>query len=144
MKLRSGGFLTRSAVGMLMAFLASWVLTPTEVHAGCSAHYLTSRSSLSTAPRLDSLLTGDFRSQSPGDMPQPRPVPCTGAFCSGNPATPLSTTPSLPPGSAGDWALSLRLAAPGETGCHQRLPAGDDFRPVDQPSSIFHPPRSLA
>jgi hypothetical protein len=144
MKLRPGGLLTRSTVGTLLALLTSWAVTPAAVQAGCSGHYLSGRSLISSATRLDSLSTVDFRNLASRETPAKRPAPCTSALCSGNPAAPLSTAPSLPPGSTSDWALPLALVARPGSARYQGRPSGDDLRPVNRPSSIFHPPRPLA
>jgi hypothetical protein len=75
------------------------------------------------------------------EMPGDRPKPCSGALCSGNPAPPLSTMPSVPPLTGGQWALPVCLGSLVGSGVFQRLPAGTDVCPVDHLCSIFHPPR---
>ena len=70
-----------------------------------------------------------------------RPKPCSGALCSGNPAPPLSTMPSVPSPTGGQWVLPVFLVSQLGSGVFQRLPADTDVCPVDHSCSIFHPPR---
>jgi hypothetical protein len=144
MKLFARGTLASSWFGMLLALLTVGALLPEEARAGCTAHYLTGRSTVAPALQLDSLITSGALATSPNGMPLPRPAPCTGALCSGYPAQPFSTVPSLPAGSAGQWALPSLLVSQNHSDSFQRLPSNPDLSPVHQSSSIFHPPRSLA
>lgn len=142
MKLLARRFLGSLWFGLLLAILTSSLLLPSTVRAGCAGHYGNSPSpGNSGVAHLELLsLTGAIPAPAEG-MPGDRPKPCSGALCSGNPAPPLSTIPSVPPSSGDQWALPAFLGTLVDSGVFQRLPAGTDVRPVDHPCSIFHPPR---
>ena len=65
-------------------------------------------------------LTGATPAPAEG-MPGERPKPCSGALCSGNPAPPLSTMPSVPPLTGGQWALPVFLGSLVGSGVFQGL-----------------------
>ncbi len=128
--------------GLLLAILTSGLVLPSAARAGCAGHYGDSRSPANGGvAHLELLgLTGALPVPAEG-MPGDRPKPCSGALCSGNPAPPLSTIPSVPRSSGGQWALPALLGTLVDTAVSRRQPADTDFRPVDQSCSIFHPPR---
>ena len=84
--------------GALLAFVTLGSVLPSTAKAGCAAHYLSTRSSGNgELVHLELLnLTGAIPAPTE-EMPGERPKPCSGALCSGNPAPPLSTIPSVPP-----------------------------------------------
>lgn len=130
-------------VGALLAFLTfgSVLLSPAE--AGCTAHYVNSRSPWNAELGHLELLNLTSAIPAPAEeMPGERPKPCSGALCSGNPAPPLSTMPPVPPMAGGQWALPVCRGSLVGPRVFQHQPADTDVCPVDHPSSIFHPPRS--
>src|SRR5271166_4641144 len=128
--------------GALLAFLTIGIVLPSTAWAGCAAHYVKSRSPWNgEVAHLELLdLTGAIPAPAE-EMPGDRPKPCSGALCSGNPAPPLSTMPSVPPLTGGQWALPVCLGSLVGSEVFQRLPVGTDVCPVDHSCSIFHPPR---
>jgi hypothetical protein len=132
-------------LGAILSLLMLLMLLSAPIpaaRAGCSGHYLTSRTqAVAEKLALGSLVLGESGLPAQGERSPSRPTPCSGALCSGNPAVPLSTVPVVTPQGDGDWAISVRrpvLADPGSIG---RLAEDALFVPVDNPSSIFHPPR---
>ncbi len=143
MRLLGRGLVVNPRVAALFALLTAGMLWPQTVRAGCSAHYVKDR--LNTPGRLyrvDLLNLGGAVPAPSGRAPLDRPAPCSGAFCSGNPAIPVPAVPSIPSLTHRELAIpdSLRLAANGES--FRRLLAHEPLRPVVFPCSIFHPPRS--
>ena len=128
--------------GALLAFLTIGIVLPSTAWAGCAAHYVNSRSPWNgDVAHLELLnLTGAVPAPAE-ETPGERPKPCSGALCSGNPAPPLSTMPSVPSLTGGRWALPVFLVSQLGSGVFRRLPADTDVCPVDHACSIFHPPR---
>lgn len=127
----------------LRAILSLIVLlcAPASVaRAGCSAHYVTSRTQVHAETlALDSLILSGSVLPARDEIPQPRPTPCSGALCSGNPSVPLSTVP--PVMTQGDWAISFRSPVLADPRSIARAPEDERLVRVNLPSSIFHPPR---
>jgi hypothetical protein len=65
-------------------------------------------------------------------------------MCSGNPAAPLPTTPSIAPVIGGQWAVLASSVALIGNGSFHCLPAGPGVRTILFACSIFHPPRFQA
>lgn len=134
-----------SRLGALLAFLIAWNILPAEARASCSAHYVASRVQIA----MEAVDVGLLRSAGAldgidGEPPDRRPTPCSGAFCSGNPAPLSSAVDSTSATVGGFWAISpvsMTLAAPGSS----PSPSGDAVRrPVGRTRSIFHPPPASA
>ena len=125
-----------------MAFLALGIVLPSAARASCLNSHVTSSSRITAASaHLELLgLTGALN-KTQEEIPSRQPVPCSGAMCSGNPATPVSTIPTVPPAGGDQWAVSScspTLIGPGPFAC----PTFDaTIRPVDCLCLIFHPPR---
>ena len=90
---------------------------------------------------VDPLIQSGFVLPPHGGMPPPKPTPCSGALCSGNPAVPLSTVPPVMTGGDGGWAISQRPSVLADPGSVDLQFADARLVPIDHPSSIFHPPR---
>jgi hypothetical protein len=131
--------------GVLLALLTVEVLSPSVARAGCSAHYVKYRSqpgdSTATPERLD--LAGVLP-PSQEEAPRERPAPCSGALCSGNPATPFSSIPPVTPPGFGQWAIPAFAVALADPGAFPYPPVEANLRPVDHSCSVFHPPRARA
>lgn len=130
--------LARSWSGALLALLAVGVVAPPAARAGCAARYVTSRSTATGETAHVELLS---LATPPGEPARPRPTPCSGAFCSGSPATPLPATPSIVSLDDGRWVIPpfpVFLVGPG---VFSRSPVDLNPRPVNRTFSIFHPPR---
>ncbi len=129
----------------LVALAALVALAPTSALAGCLGHAV-SGSRPAPASRLEGLAEIDALGTPAPDLPHEpddAPAPCTGAFCSGSPATPSPTTsaPIPPPGL---WAILPEGPAPEVQGSLP-YPFDDPSRlPSSRDLSVFHPPRSLA
>ena len=145
MRLSARGLLATPWFGAILSLLTLGTVLPSTARAGCSDHYVTSRSRSNGELAHLELLGRSGAIPSPWDeSSHERPTPCSGALCSGNPAPPPSTVPSVLPTGAGQWAIPafpIALAAPGSLACP---PTDADLRPVDRSCSIFHPPRFLA
>lgn len=130
--------------GVVPAVLACVFFAGWEARGGCHQFDSGNRNpSDQVSSRLESLrkvgaLAGGT-AEVPHDGPS-RPRPCSGAFCSGNPAPPLSSAPSQPPEDS-QWAIHVIGA---EAAVRGSLPAAPDQKPLrsaELVSSIFHPPR---
>lgn len=132
----------RPRLGAILSLLMLLCAPAPAARAGCSAHYLTSRTQAAAKTfSLDPLILSGTALPRSDETPPSRPAPCSGAICSGNPAVPLSTVPSGMIESDRDWAIPLHTPVSADPGPLVR--AGEDARlvAVHQPSSIFHPPR---
>ncbi len=120
--------------------LASWLCAPSTAKAGCSAHYISLQSSSSLELELlESIRMVDPPLKTTSQLPKP----CTGAFCSGNPATPAPVSQPLAPNASEQgtlWHLGLRVPEPKSFAL---LADEVDCRPSVRPASIFHPPRLI-
>jgi len=142
MRLLARRFLGGPWFGALLAILTIGIVLPSTARAGCAAHYVNSRSPWNGEVAHLELLNFTGAIPAPAEeTPGERPKPCSGALCSGNPVPPLSTMPSVPSLTGGQWALPVCLVSQLGSGVFQRLPAHTDVFPVDHSCSIFHPPR---
>src|SRR4051812_16910404 len=142
MRISARGFLTVPWSGALLALLAAGIVTPAAARAGCLNPHVVPRSQHNAGSiHLELLGIAGALPTPQGETPRPGPAPCSGAMCSGNPATPLSTIPSVPPPDGEQWAFSPPLLPPIVTGPLASLPVDATLRPVERPCSIFHPPR---
>ena len=128
----------------LIAFLALGMIWSTDARAGCSNHNVTSRYQMvGKSARLEILsLAGSVTSPWDG-TPRNAPAqsPCSGALCSGNPASaPAPITTSLPLGD-GEWALAASTMSLARPGSRVRAQAHVNPRSIARARSIFHPPR---
>lgn len=123
--------------------LASGFCAPSAARAGCAGHYVKSRIAAVVASGRPELLdlTGALPTPQ-GETPRERPTPCSGAFCSGNPATPFPPPPSVPPPVSGQWAHTASLVPLADPGSSAYPAVEARFRPVGRLCSIFHPPRN--
>jgi hypothetical protein len=137
----------RSARGIAGAFcslLVCALAAPCSADAGCDRHATArpvERGDWAGLVELGHLgaLVGGGDASTPA-TPGPRP-PCTGAFCSGRPATaPTASPPKVP--APEPWALAdapVRVAAPGAAWFPtDEPPVGPSYLSRD----IFHPPRA--
>jgi hypothetical protein len=127
--------------GAVAAFLAWALFAPPIAEAGCS-HIVTSRADRHESSAVaESLMHILAASSDP--LPEPsRPRPCSGAFCTGEPAVPA--VPAKVFDGARDSSAVL-TAVPG------LVVSGDSFLPAEKGTvdptrrsiAVFHPPRSL-
>ncbi len=142
MRVSARGVLAVSWSGSLMAFLALGVAMPSVARAGCSNPHVTSGSQATAgSARLELLDLAGALNMPQKQTPSRQPVPCSGAMCSGNPATPSSTIPSIPRASGEQWADSLVYPALIGSGPFAYPDFDHTIRPVDRLCLIFHPPR---
>jgi hypothetical protein len=125
----------------LFAILVLGAVLPSAAHAACSGpHVIKSSQSPNRSAHLELL---DFAGALPDrqkELPS-RPVPCSGAMCSGNPASPLSTIPSITPDAHENWAVSSPSLSPISPRSFVYAAVHANTGPVDRASFIFHPPR---
>jgi hypothetical protein len=139
------GILTIPWCGALLALLAMVTLSPAAARAGCSAHDLILRSQAGGGISYLDLLSSAGALSTPTDQaPRQRPAPCSGAFCSGNPASPVSPLPSVSSIGVRHWAIVALHVGQLEAGTLQGLFVDADLRPIDVSCTVFHPPRSPA
>jgi hypothetical protein len=146
MRLPTVESLVRRLTGTLLASLVVAALTTSEARAGCG-HYVLWKQTTSGVIEgvgLDLLGTLGERSsaaRTPLDAPVQTPKPCTGALCSGAPATPVIPDPPIPPATPRWGLVEVATASP-------RLAVVDHStddrpaRPIDLAAAIFHPPRA--
>jgi hypothetical protein len=127
--------------GAVVAFLAWALFAPPVAEAGCS-HLITSRADRRESSALAGSLMHDLATSS-DPLPEPsRPRPCSGAFCSGEPAVPA--VPAKVFDGVRDSSAFLTAVA-------GLLVSGDSFlsakrgavHPTRRTIAVFHPPRSL-
>jgi hypothetical protein len=123
--------------------LALIAIAPASVDASCS-HYVHARTNLSESElSLAEFENADFPSattsaSTPVDHERRRP--CSGALCSGQPASPLSPTQIDVP-RAGQWAIT---AAPVQADVAELVffPRDENLLlPIYHSTSVYHPPR---
>ena len=114
MRLSARGLLATPWFGAILSLLTLGTVLPSTARAGCSDHYVTSRSRSAGELAHLELLGRSGAIPSPWDeSSHERPTPCSGALCSGNPAPPPSTVPSVLPAGAGQWAIpAFPIAVP--------------------------------
>jgi len=129
-----------------VALLASGLCTPSVARAGCAGHYVQSRIATVVASGRPELLelAGALPAPQGGEAPRERPIPCSGALCSGNPAAPFPPPPPVPPPVSGQWAHHAALILSTDPGSFADPAVEARFRPVVRPCAVFHPPRSTS
>jgi hypothetical protein len=143
-------FLTRRFVvmpwsGVLPAFLAILFIGDTEVRAGCAHHSVTSQTqSMRLSAHLERVLTSGAVHAPGSQSPQNRPVPCSGALCSGFPAAPDSTLPFLAPVNGDPSAIAPVPSTQPIPASFAGLSVESSPSTSDHSAGIFHPPRHLA
>lgn len=129
-------------LGAILSLLMLLCAPLPAARAGCSAHYVTSRTqTLAEAFDLDLLVLNKSTLPNRDEIPPSRPTPCSGALCSGTPAIPLPVVPPVMTHGHGDWAISLRPPVLTDPGSIARPVEDARLVRVNHPSSIFHPPR---
>ena len=130
----------RRWAGAALALLACGWFAPASAQAkGCALReYMDA-----VEAHFDDLVAAGAIAETPGrpiPVPGDRPMPCSGAFCSGKPAAPPMPAPSAT-SRAPQWGC-LTERPPLPTSEPLLDPSRDDgARPVRRPLSIFHPPR---
>ncbi len=127
----------------LPAILALSLVSPSLVRAGCASRHLSFRSPSAPAIVHLELLSRVGALPTPHqESPREQPAPCSGALCSGNPAPPPSTLPTLPPPVGGQWAIPVALNNRFIPRWFVGLPIRGSLCPIEHSCSIFHPPRA--
>jgi hypothetical protein len=125
-----------------VAFLAAASFAPPVAQAGCSQHVIpqTDPGSLVTlfTPLMHDL---SGRSQAPSAPADPRP--CSGAFCSGQPAVPAVPAQVLD-GVLDSWACLAAVAGLALTDAYFLSVETGDLHPTRRAIAVFHPPRLLS
>lgn len=143
MRLLAHRFLGVVPIGTsLLTFLVIGLVSPSTAWAGCGGHFVNTRSPASSLAHLELLDLARSGSAPAGQMPGELPKPCSGALCSGNPAPPLSTIPSVLPQIGSHWALSVFTDSPRAPEVFDRLLAETAIYALHHSCSIFHPPRT--
>jgi hypothetical protein len=131
--------------GAIVALVALGAFWASEAHAGCSNHSVTTRYELTAkAADLELLrLAGAVPSGPAEDFQKaPIPSPCTGAMCSGHPASAPAPISSGPPADDGEWALGALRVSPACPGALYWARDNATLRSINRTRSIFHPPRA--
>jgi hypothetical protein len=131
--------------GFLLALLVLGGSLPCAARASClNSHVSSNSKTFAGSAHLELLaLTGALKGPRE-EIPNQRPLPCTGAMCSGNPAPPLSPVPSVPPSSGEQWAVASAAPDVNEPSLLAYQAFEVALRPVEGLCSVFHPPRFLA
>jgi hypothetical protein len=127
--------------GAVVSLVALVVIAPPGAEGGCS-HLVTSRTDQARISSLVDPLIRDLSGRS-DPLPIPRPPrPCSGAWCSGQPATPVVPAGQFD-GPSESWAWCS--SAPGSALAGRSfLPSATTApRPVHTQTGVFHPPRVL-
>ena len=143
--------LVRLTIGAALLLLVQGAIASRPVQAGCN-HWVTTQAQRdSVHGMLDRLIVGDSREsgqaeQTPADHNQlpNAPPPCSGASCSGHVPPPLPTSVSLAHGVTHWGMLVCVLDLACRAAVHFVHDGDEPFLPSDDPSQVFHPPRSLA
>ena len=138
MRTPSPGRLARSWAGALTVLLAWVAIGPSTARGACAHRALPRLSNQAAAALLEPFGPAG----SPIEAPRPvgRSRPCTGAMCSGQPASPVSSTAPAPVRVAA-WAI-LVPATPPAAPRSSSLPRDErDVRAIEPARSVFHPPR---
>lgn len=144
MKRSARGLWAGPWVGALIALLTSGSVWPQSAQAGCSEHYV--RYSKQTDRQtfgLDFLSLAESAPTHPLEIPGERPPPCSGALCSGNPATPTPTPPLVHPSWSEHGALPSFPSHVTGFGSFARAFLSDQPWTIDYACSIFRPPRGF-
>ncbi|WZO99278.1 hypothetical protein EP7_000877 [Isosphaeraceae bacterium EP7] len=142
MKRTMRGLLAGPWLGAILSLLTAGIVSPNEAVAGCAAHYLNAHPQLRVElAGLESQLLGGTTSTERDRAPRPQPPACDGALCSGNPSTPTTAVPSLPPLGAEQWALSVDRPATADPDAGDPFDVVTTLRSLNRPAPIFHPPR---
>jgi hypothetical protein len=136
------GIAARLRLGAILSLLMLLCAPASSARAGCSASHLAPRAQAAAETYgLAPLFLGGSATPDQDETPPSRPAPCSGALCSGNPGVPPSTAPLSVVGVGSDWAIPLRLTVLADPGSLIRAREDAGLIPVNQPSSVFHPPR---
>lgn len=133
------------SVGALFACLTLAIVAPSVARAGCSSHYVVSRVQSDTDDIGHEYLQVGHASEDAHDTtprPQPRRLPCSGAFCSGNPVLPYSAPVTRVASIADLWALLTPHFTPERARIASVIASDSALHPIDESGTIFHPPRA--
>ena len=116
---------------------------PGSTKASCS-HYVQTDSDLAkyelTFTQFDNVVVRNDATEASTPTDPERRRPCTGALCSGQPASPSSPTQIDVP-RASQWAI---IATPTQAAVNDPVLAPgheNDLRPSHRSTSVYHPPR---
>jgi hypothetical protein len=125
----------------LFALAALAILAPGAAEAGCHGRVASTGSA--TLSNLDEFINGGATGTvAMPDVPIEAPSPCTGAFCSGSPATPSPST-SVPVVTPGSWAILVQRRDHQDPGSKPHV-SPEPLRPPSHLSvEVFHPPRTV-
>ena len=129
----------QAASGVISLLLLTSLCAPASARAGCN-HLVTSRSNLARHPISIERLSADLAGRS-DDAPTSR-LPCSGIFCSGQPATPAGPASAFF-GTVDDWvwcACEPKIKCIPSSYLSNELAAPEPVRSV---SDVFHPPRLI-
>jgi hypothetical protein len=124
--------------GAITTLLALGLLAPTDARASCS-HLVTWRND---PTRLSSLIEPLLHDLAGPADPTPARRPCSGAWCSGQPAIPPVPSGAFE-GRIGSWAWHAPAAEDVAVDPSFLAPESPAPRPLRRGNDVFHPPRSL-
>jgi hypothetical protein len=134
--------LTRFGTGALLLLLVHGFSATGSAWAGCN-HLVTSRTDpWRLSSRFEPLILDLIGRSQPLPLP-PRPRPCSGTWCSGQPAAP-SVPVGVMDGRLDSWAWCTEMPCLVPTGHSFLSDESAALRPLQQGSAVFHPPRLLS
>jgi hypothetical protein len=130
----------------LMVAVVAWgSYSPPSALGGCADHYVAVGSRPArTVDQLALWHTAGMNADRAEPTTPRNPAPCTGAFCSGKPATVPTVLPSLTGLAGGMWAMAAGHRLPRLSVWVRRDWSDADALPIDHTCLIFHPPRFQA
>jgi hypothetical protein len=130
--------LPAGAVGLLLALV---LLAPPGAEGSCS-HLVKSRTDSGRLSSLIDPLVHDLAGESAGIPTPVPPCPCSGAFCSGQPAIP-AVPAGFFDGRIDSWALYASAPGLELTAASSLFEEANEIHTIRQPLDVFHPPRAL-
>ena len=133
--------LARLGTGAVLLFLVHGFSAPGSAWAGCN-HLVTSRTDPGRlSSRIEPLILDLAGRSDPLPVPA-SPRPCSGTWCSGQPAAP-SVPAGVLDGRLDSWAWCTEIPCFASTGSSFLSDETTALRPLRKGSAVFHPPRLL-
>jgi hypothetical protein len=133
--------LVRLGTGALLLLLVHGFAAPGSAWAACN-HLVTSRTDPGRlSSRIEPLILDLTGRSQPLPIP-PLPRPCSGTWCSGQPAAP-SVPAGVLDGRLDSWAWCTEIPCLASTGSSFLSVETTALRPLQTGSAVFHPPRLI-
>lgn len=133
--------LARLGTGAFLLLVVQCTFAPSSAWAGCN-HLVTSRTDPERLSSRIELLILDLTGRTqPLPIPAP-PRPCSGTWCSSQPAAP-SVPAGVLDGRLDSWAWCTEIPCLASIGSSFLSDESTALRPLQKGSAVFHPPRLL-